>query len=58
MELITKGPMEGGPSGATYEAFTNYDYPGRPSAYWTEQRRARLPEEARACCLACYPLSR
>jgi hypothetical protein len=54
----TKGPMEGGPSGATYEAFTNYMYdsPGRPSAYWTEQQQARLPEEARARCLACYPL--
>jgi hypothetical protein len=58
MELITKGPMEGGPFGATYEAFTNYDSPGRPSAYWTEQRQARLPVEARARCLACYPLSR
>jgi hypothetical protein len=28
MELITKDPMEGGPFGATYEVFTNYDSPG------------------------------
>jgi hypothetical protein len=41
-----------------HEVFTNYDSPGRPSAYWTEQRQARLPEEARALCLASYPLSR
>jgi hypothetical protein len=36
MELITKGPMKGRPSGAVYEVFTNYyDAPGRPPAYWT-----------------------
>jgi hypothetical protein len=55
IELITKGPIEGGSSGATYEAFTKYDSPGRPSAYWTEQRRTRLPEEAWARYLALLP---
>jgi hypothetical protein len=48
MELITKGPMTGGPSGAVYEVFTNYDAPGRPPAYWTAQRRDRL--SARELC--------
>jgi hypothetical protein len=39
-------------------SFTNYDAPGRPSAYWFTQRRDRLSEEARARCLAHYPLPR
>jgi hypothetical protein len=39
MELITKGPMAGGASGAVYEVFTNCDAPGRPPAYWTASAR-------------------
>jgi hypothetical protein len=59
MELITKGFMKGGPSGADhYEVFTNNDVPRRPPAYWIAQRWDRLSEKARAQCLAYYPLPR
>ena len=54
MEVRTKAPMHGGPKGAVFESLVNYDIPHAPPSYWTVDRLAFLPPEARQQCLSLY----
>jgi len=50
MELRTAFPLEKG----DYEGTANYDHPGQPPSFWTQQRRDALPPEAQRECAFYY----
>ena len=54
MEVRTNAPMHGGSKGAVFESLVNYDIPQAKPSYWTADRIATLPEEARQQCLELY----
>jgi hypothetical protein len=50
MELRTAFPLEKG----DYEGTANYDHPGQPPTFWTQQRRNALPLDAQRECAFYY----